>query len=93
MKQASYIAKIGNDVNEDLSFEDFRSVRAKSDYAAFLTVANALVPVTTLAKSTEESFQLNKPTTRKLFRKLYNVMFNTLSRSGMKYVQVPRENK
>lgn len=92
MKQASYNVNIDKDVHEDLNFENFQSVRAKLSYASISTVLNALIFGTTIAKFTEESFQLNKPTVRKLLEKFYIIIFSKLSRSGMKYVQNPREN-
>lgn len=92
MKQANYIANIEKQKVKNLTFEDFRSLRENLPYAAFSTVPNALMFVTTLAQFTEGTYQPDQSTVFKLLTDLYSVIFCKAAMLGIKYIHIRRDN-
>lgn len=75
-----------------LSFEYFRSLRAKYAYAAYSTVPSALVFVAKLAQYTSVRCEDEKEEASRLIRNLSKVLHLTSSLSGLKYINIPPQN-
>lgn len=92
MKQENYINEIDKGkFRLKLSFEQFRSIRAKYAYAAFSTAPIALIHVALLAQYTESRYGEDMEEALKLLNKCQEALYSNLSVDGLKYVYIPRE--
>ena len=93
MDQRTYISEIPPiSSKEDMSFEQFRSVRAKFAYAAYSTTPDVLVYVAHLAQYTEDRFASEKVNALRVLKKLKKTIGTNPSTSGLKFVNFDPKN-
>lgn len=93
MDQQSYITNIPDvSTKEALSFEDFRSIRAKIAYASFSTAPDSLVFVAHLAQYTESRYNSDELNPMRILRKLLKIMKGYPSLGGLRFVHIPPQS-
>lgn len=79
-------------LRENLTFETFRSIRAKYACAAISTVPDVLVSVALLPQYISEGYKANMAEAKRTLRKLQTVMNSPALLSELKFVYIGSKN-
>ena len=91
LRQVSYVKNIPNiPKDEILSFEDFRSIRAKYAYLAYSTMPDILVIVAKLSQATSDVYEKDRKSCLKLLKRLEQEVSGKLC-AGLTFVSISVE--